>query len=467
MQRINILIVEDQESHIKQWVNALDDFNMDARRQHGTNLEFSCQFAKSYAEAKNCLTSFNFSAAIIDIRLAEDDGQPNEDNTKGNDVLIDIVRSTMCLAWVYTGQQTDAEIPEHLVDYIELIDRAEKGKSDVLEDLSAKQDMLKSISEIKDQFSQSKAEHFYSAIWPRWSLWSAENSEYKDKAIIRHMATHLHASFLNETKNVHPEEYYFTGPMIEGALDTGDITMVDGNHYILVTPRCEIAQDKNSYYQFVELEDKSAELKQENIKLAQLRSEAKQKQEAVANSKKSIRTLEQTLRANVKAKNIIKTRINQSIMKKKGAKNDELLKLNLAIGNDVETLFIRETEMETAQKALTEEQSVLTIADKDLVKSNKAVQAQLSKKNRLLPNSGGKVSLHILPEIKQPNSVTYGPLHANFEKLIYVEKSVQGTIRSYEEGKYARLSNEFVPSFVERLGSHFSRIGTPDYSHQE
>lgn len=35
------------------------------------------------------------------------------------------------------------------------------------------------------------------------------------------------------------------------------------------------------------------------------------------------------------------------------------------------------------------------------------------------------------------------------------------------EFRVATLSNEFVPSLVERLGAYFSRIGTPDYSHPE
>jgi len=59
----------------------------------------------------------------------------------------------------------------------------------------------------------------------------------------------------------------------------------------------------------------------------------------------------------------------------------------------------------------------------------------------------------------------YGPLHARFEKIIYIDKNDASQVELYENGKYARLSNEFIPSFVERLGSHFSRIGTPDYSH--
>jgi hypothetical protein len=72
-----------------------------------------------------------------------------------------------------------------------------------------------------------------------------------------------------------------------------------------------------------------------------------------------------------------------------------------------------------------------------------------------------------LPEIKQANGEHYGPFHAQFDQLIFVEKKDTDRLPEYQKGKYASLSNEFVPSLVERLGAYFSRIGTPDYSHPE
>lgn len=466
MKNINILIVEDTETHIEGWKQAIAQFNMFSKK-HNKDLCFFAQFAKTYGEATEKLRTFHFSAAIIDIRLAEDNGEPNEDNTKGNEVLLDIVNSTMCLAWVYTGQQADAEIPQYLTDYIEVIDRSELAKGKILEQLESKLDVIESIIKIKSKFSKSKAEHFYSAIWPRWSLWLESSSIDPDGAIIRHMATHLHASFLNETEKVHPEEYYFTGPMIKGALDTGDITLVDDKHFILVTPRCEIAQDKNLYYQFVELEDKSEEMQIKIAELDLIKEDVKQKKIAIKEHKKCLRDLDQQKRVTTKTKNIEKTKIHQAIGAKSKVEGSHIVELNSKISAYVESLFELESNEKHVISDISDKEKELNDAMIELKKSEKKEQSQINGIKALLPSSGGKISQHILPEVKQPSSVTYGPLHAQFEKITYITKGDQAEVERYKQGKYARLSNEFISSFVERLGSHFSRIGTPDYSHPD
>jgi hypothetical protein len=466
MTDIDILIVEDKETQIEEWKAAILQFNMFSKRNN-TDLIFSAQFSKNYKDAKSKLRTFNFSTAIIDIRLEDESGCSNEDNTDGNEVLLDIVNSTMCLAWVYTGQQTDAEIPDHLVEYIDIIDRSAKSKAEVLEILESKLDTLKSIIEIKNNFSQSKASHFYSSIWPRWSLWSKETTGNTNKAIVRHMATHLHAFFLNETKEVHPEEYYFTGPMIHNKLDTGDIALVDGKHFILVTPRCEIAQEKNDFYQFVELEDKSEKMISYLNELAPLKEEAEKKKTDVKNIKKSLKALTEQLHAATKKKNIQKNTISQAISTIVNAEDGEMDKLNLKITGDVKELFKLEADEKEASKNISDKEIELTSAEAVSKKADKAAQLKDRDIKTLLPSSGGKISLHVLPEIKQLESATYGPLHAQFEKLTYISIDDDVAVGKFKSGKYARLSNEFIPSFVERLGSHFSRIGTPDYSHPE
>lgn len=466
MQHINLLIVEDKKTQIEEWEDALAGFNLHSERV-GRGLRFVSKFARTYKEAREHLSTFNFSAAIIDIGLKDDDGQDNEDNTAGNKVLEDIMDSTMCLAWVYTAQQTDADIPKHLDDYIELIDRSAKPKSEVLEDLASKQNLLKSIITIKSQFSKSKAEHFYSAIGPRWSLWEQDASDHTDKAIIRHMATHLHASFLNETEKVHPEEYYFTGPMIEGALDTGDITVVDGQHYILVTPRCEIAQKKFKFYQFVEVEDMSEVLKEQEDKLVALKAELAAAQEDVAIKKKAVRDLNVEHSTAQKQANVLRVRVQQALKKASEFEGEQLIKENANVVDDISQLFEAEAAENKESKALDSARLELTKAGNVFDKAQKAVNKQQGAVNALLPKSNAKISLHVLPEVKQPSGDKYGPLHAQFERIVSVPKGDDKAIAKYVEGKYARLSNEFVPSFVERLGSHFSRIGTPDYSHPE
>jgi hypothetical protein len=465
MIEIDILIVEDKDEEIVKWGEAIQQFNMFSRKQ-GSEVRFEAQFSKSYKDAKIKLRTFNFSTAIIDIRLKDENDDSNEENTDGNRVLIDIVNSTMCLAFVYTGQQIDAEIPEHLKDYIEVIDRSAKSKSDLLGMLNSKLDILRSIIDLKGIFSESKAQHFYSSVWPRWSLWSQDASSNRNKAITRHMATHLHASFLNETDRVHPEEYYFTGPMIREKLDTGDIALVDGKHLVLVTPRCEIAQCKNNFYQFVELEDKSTEMANFLKELTILKDRKEEENLKLKDIRKSMKQKEVCLRGAEKNTNKQKSIVKKVISKFENAKeNAEQLRLELV--DEVDKLLELESEERTARSELSKKEIEQINAEKEFKKAEKAVQRKDEDIKKLLPSSGGKISLHILPEVKQLGSITYGPLHAHFEKLTYIPVTDIEAVENFKSGKYARLSNEFIPSFVERLGSHFSRIGTPDYSHPE
>ncbi|MBO2621818.1 hypothetical protein [Shewanella algae] len=74
--------------------------------------------------------------------------------------------------------------------------------------------------------------------------------------------------------------------------------------------------------------------------------------------------------------------------------------------------------------------------------------------------------LHFIPQIKLSNDLILGPFHAQFNFMNCIEANIDSRATLTAQ-RIATLSNEFVPSFVERLGGYFSRIGTPDYSHPE
>ncbi|WP_457934531.1 hypothetical protein LOS73_04275 [Pseudoalteromonas sp. SCSIO 43210] len=242
--------------------------------------------------------------------------------------------------------------------------------------------ILESILHVKEQFNNTMSNLFYDSIWPRWEEWVGKeevNIDEMNASLIRHMATHLHASYLNKVTNVHPEEYYFVPPLKQ-SWDTGDITVFEDKHYILVTPRCEIANKKNNTFQFVELKSVAAELE----------------------------------------------KIDQKIIDK----NNELLEVN--------------DDKENIERAIAKEEN---------------------KKRNMFSHGGNKSSLHFLPKIKKDIDNSYGPFHAQFDHMIFIKKNGDEKLTSFRENKYASLSNEFVPSLVQRLGSYFNRIGSPDYSH--
>ncbi len=76
-----------------------------------------------------------------------------------------------------------------------------------------------------------------------------------------------------------------------------------------------------------------------------------------------------------------------------------------------------------------------------------------------------KASVHFLPELKLEGNVKIGPFCVEFPNIKSIPKLDTETLNQLT--RIGSLTSEFLPSLVERFGSYFSRIGTPDYSHPE
>ena len=380
MTTINILIVEDKDQTIESWKSAIALSNA----ADSGGFKFYAEYSKSINDTLLKLNSFEFDTAVIDLRLEEEGVGSNNENSDGNKVLEQIISSKICLVAIYSGQVIDVDLSEEQEKYIKVFEKGGVNPPAILKWINEQSRLVSTISNLKVQLNSSMSELFYKSIWPRWEHWleSSDDGDFTVNALKRHMSTHLHATFVNES-NAHPEEYYFI-PSLNATLDTGDIILVDDKHYIHVTPRCEIAANKHETLQFVELSDVSTDF------------------------------------------------------------------------NKFSSILADESEISG-----TEEEKAAALEVRNTSK-NKAK----SKLSNIIKNGGNKASLHFLPRIKKSNGEEFGPFHAKFDRLIFVLKTDTDEIQRYQSGVYASLSNEFLPSLVERLGSHFSRIGTPDYSHQ-
>lgn len=364
---VNLLVVEDRDEHIKEWETVIKRHNAVSMARDDGSIRFHIEIAKNKDEALKKLHTYNFSVAIIDIRLKREGEEEDYNNTDGIDVLKEIMSTVSCYSVIYTGQSKDAEatIENDYQEYIKIVDR-DTSKSNLIKSLVAEnKEIILSINDLKYKFSKSMSSLFYRSIWPRWNYW--EESEGKKEALSRHMASHLHASFLNETIAVHPEEYYFIPPL-QDRLDTGDIILQGDSYYILATPRCDLARAQNPTFQLVKLANKKADWDALH-------------QEKVNGTKK---------------------------------------------------------EKEKATRGI-----------------------------RNLINHGDRSpKLHFIPQFKLSSGEELGPFHAQFNFMTCIEATIEAR-SNLSELRVATLSNEFVPSLVERLGAYFSRIGTPDYSHPE
>lgn len=361
--KLNLLIVEDVQTLVRTWQEKLDFYAVESDPAY----EITPIFVTNLEDAKKAIENTKFDAAVVDIRLDEQ----GEQTHNGNEVLSHLSNHSLTVCAVYTGEPGTEVIEDHLKDFIQVFNKGDgDGIELILDWIDNKAGMISAIQTMQKSFDTSMAQAFTKSIWPRWSYWLSEEEDLglTEQALTRHMATHLHASFLNEVSAVHPEEHYFIPPLQE-RLDTGDIVQIESDYFILVTPRCDLAREQNPTFQLVKLtpiQEKWTELHE--------------------------------LKAN-------------------GTSNK--------------------------------------------IKDN------ASKEIRRLINHGDRSpKLHFIPQIKLSSSEILGPFHAQFNFMNCLEANTENRANLTEQ-RVATLSNEFVPSLVERLGAYFSRIGTPDYSHPE
>lgn len=368
--KLNLLIVEDVQSITEQWKEKLEFYAIEDDKKY----DIIPTFASTLSKAQQLLHNTSFDVAVIDIRL--DEG--GEQTYNGNTILENLSESSLTVCAIYTGEPGSEVIADYQKELVKVF---KKGDGDGIEKflswLDEKKEMISAIQTIQDSFNKSMARAFTHSIWPRWSYW-LENSEQKptEKALTRHMATHLHATFLNnDEQGAHPEEYFFIPPLQE-KLDTGDIILKDGKLEIIVTPRCDMLRTKSTTptFQLVTLLDKKEEWESLKYALRQRREEGIEK------------------------------------------------KITGALNN-------------------------------------------LKK----FTNHNGETGSHFIQGFRikiDGEEQSLGPYYAQFNLLRSIERSEEN-IRDLLDCRIASLSNEFVPSLVERLGAYFSRIGTPDYSHPE
>lgn len=398
---MNLLIVEDDKGLIKQWEEKLKFYHVD-----DPIYSIIPTYVDNLSDAEGLLENTFFDAAVIDIRLKNSGGGDNR-NKDGNAIYKQLTETSLSITAVYTAEPEIVIQEEYMREYSRVFEKGEGKIEEILAWLDEKKEMIASISKMKRDIDIQMAKVFSKSIWPRWNYWKCMEStddQYIDNALTRHMSTHLHASFLNDVEAVHPEEHYFI-PSLTTELDTGDITFAGGKHYILITPRCEIAQNKNKTFQFIELKDISKDITKHENKIEIL--------------------------------DAIKDLV--SIDEFKGTKAYEIYA-------DLREL----DQLEKLKREVTMK-----------------IDREKNKRDALFRHGGNKASLHFLPVVKQEALDDLGPFHVQFDRLITIDKANNTELLPFKNGVYASLSNEFVPSLIERLGGYFSRIGTPDYSHPE
>lgn len=139
---------------------------------------------------------------------------------------------------VYTGQRQEAEVDG--MPQVEVFDRGD-GLDPVFEWLSRQYRMLLQLRCTREAVERETARIFFRSIWPRWKNWAKDDGAEIGDMLARHVVAHVHDALLDaDGGTAHPEESYFM-PAIKERLDTGDLIRDADNLWIVVTPRCDLA----------------------------------------------------------------------------------------------------------------------------------------------------------------------------------------------------------------------------------
>lgn len=235
-----ILIVEDDLDAVESWKRDIEEFNQD---QDEGKLLYEPIFASTRQSALKILSRTLINCAVIDLRLpiTDHDTEPTA-NASGNDILEQLLIETGVPSVVYSGHIAEAS-DRVKSSNIKILPKKKNGGAEILKFFSSQEELMAAMEITRRKIAVESAKIFNDSIWKRWeTTWNAmTDRETLAGMITRQIASHVADRLSLPPANHHPDEFYIIPPLSEARLDTGDLVIEDGNVYVIVTPRCNMA----------------------------------------------------------------------------------------------------------------------------------------------------------------------------------------------------------------------------------
>jgi hypothetical protein len=246
--RVNLLVVEDDETSVKSWKQRIEVYNAD---EQARKFEIFADYVASKDGALELIGKNRYDAAVVDLGLkVQKDG--NTHNDEGNDVVDRLASSELAAIAIYTGTPGEAKLDRFR--HIKVIEKG-GGLDPIFAWLDEKSSIIFHMRDAIQTIRRDMASVFHGSIWPRWEYWTrdADNADDIVPALARHLASHTYAGLLSGTLKVHSEEHYFVPPLVGKPLLTGDLILrSDGVVEVVITPRCDMHANKTETVQLAE-----------------------------------------------------------------------------------------------------------------------------------------------------------------------------------------------------------------------
>ena len=239
----HILIVEDDESTVDGWKRDIRDFN----RRTDKQFTFNPQFSTNKSDALHLLSRQRIDCAVVDLRLPSSAEETGSGEPVGNEVLHGVLRDLGIPAYVYSAYE--GEVSEEVRASNIKVARKEGGATTViLQELEKQAGLMDAMDRMRCQVAQETSRLFNRSIWPRWEQrWANVGDRELIAGIIsRQTVAHVVEALSQAPAGHHPDEFYIVPALYADRLETGDILEHDSETLIVLTPRCNLANNPPS-----------------------------------------------------------------------------------------------------------------------------------------------------------------------------------------------------------------------------
>lgn len=244
MNLCEVLIVEDDKSTRESWMRDIREFNA----SETAPFKFHVTFATTKREALHALSRTRIDCAVIDLRLPDGEDESGTARPLGNDILQLLLDEVGVPAVVYSGYEGETSEAVRASN-IRVLGKQKGGGAHILEGFAAQAELMAAMESTRSRIAKETARLFNQSIWSRWeNRWSKEQDREGIAGIIaRQTASHIADSLSEPATGHHPDEFYIVPPLHATRLDTGDLLRIGNQVYVVLTPRCNMANKPPSH----------------------------------------------------------------------------------------------------------------------------------------------------------------------------------------------------------------------------
>ena len=232
MNKLRLLIVEDDEQELESFRDDLEDYTHEKKR------DIDLVECKTLEDALNTLDN-SFDGAIIDLKLV------NHRSNEGNQVVEKISESFFRIPIaIFTGNPGDWD-PD-LNEKTTLIDVFTKGETGHYELLDRFWEIyntgLTRMIGGRGLIEQQLSEVFLKNLLPQintWTSYGETDPGRTEKALLRYTLNHLIQLLDEDGENCFPEEVYLY-PSVLDRITTGSIVTADDQWFVILSPACDL-----------------------------------------------------------------------------------------------------------------------------------------------------------------------------------------------------------------------------------